>query len=241
MLSSLNSELVPVAAQSILLSSPVQSRSPESRTGLARLERGSVRRFMSKEHVFCEGDPRTHVFQIEEGVVTIYRMLTDGRRQIIDFAYPGEFIGLGASAEHYFSAEATSATRVRCYGASALEETAARDPGLALQLYKAVSLELAAARALLVAIGQRSALERVATFLTMLSRRSGSGNGSERVVHLPMRRADIGDFLGLTIETVSRTITKLRVMRVIKIAHGADIEILDAERLEELSEGEACG
>lgn len=212
----------------------------ERRGNLAKLDRASLRHFESKEHIFCEGDPRAHVFQIEEGVVTIYQMLTDGRRQIVDFAYPGDFIGLGTTGEHVFSAVATSQTRVRCFGTSALEETARCDPGIALQLYKAVSLELSTARALLVAIGQRSAIERVSTFLLMLHGRTASAYDCAGVVHLPMRRADIGDFLGLTIETVSRTITKLRQMRVIEVSHGTDIRILNLDRLADLSERQSC-
>jgi CRP-like cAMP-binding protein len=210
------------------------------RSGVDRLDRAGTRRFQCKEHIFCEGDRRTHVFQIEEGVVTIYQMLSDGRRQIVDFAYPGEFIGLGATSEHLFSAEATSPTRVRCLGASALEDTARHDPALALQLYKAVSLELSAARALLVVIGQRSAIERVATFLLMLHARTAVDRRCDPVLHLPMRRADIGDFLGLTIETVSRTITKLRMMHVIEVSHGTEIRITDFERLAGLSERQLC-
>ncbi len=205
-----------------------------------RLDRASVRCFQSKEHIFCEGDPRTHVFQIQVGVVMIYQMLNDGRRQIVDFAYPGDFIGLGTTNEHLFSAEATSSTKVRCFGASALEESARNNSSLALQLYKAVSIELSAARALLVAIGQRSAIERVATFLLMLHGRTLREIGGDGVVHLPMRRADIGDFLGLTIETVSRTITKLRLMRVIEVSHGTSIRILNRDRLAGLSEQQSC-
>jgi CRP/FNR family transcriptional regulator, anaerobic regulatory protein len=200
------------------------------------VERAAVRRCQSKEHVFCEGDARTHVFQIETGVVMVYQMLNDGRRQIVDFAYPGDFIGLGTTHEHVFSAEATTATTVRSFRAASLEEAARRNPDLALQLYKAVSLELSAARALLVAIGQRSAIERVASFLLMLRGRSAPANGGDRIIHLPMRRADIGDFLGLTIETVSRTMTKLRMMKVIEVSHGSDIRITNLDRLCDLSE-----
>jgi CRP/FNR family transcriptional regulator, anaerobic regulatory protein len=238
MLNSLATSDNPTSARIDQWERAATERSLGLRSPPSRLDRTSTRRFLSKERVFCEGDPRTHVFQIEEGVVTIYRMLSDGRRQIIDFAYPGEFVGLGTTAEHFFSAEATSATRARCFSVGALEEAAAHDPSLGLQLYKAVSLELSAARALLIAIGQRSALERVATFLLMLSRRGSPTNGHDQIIHLAMRRADIGDFLGLTIETVSRTITKLRTMRIIEVMQGTEIRILNEELLEELSEGE---
>jgi CRP/FNR family transcriptional regulator len=121
-----------------------------------------------------------------------------------------------------------------------LEEAAKHEPELALSLYRAVSLELSAARDLLIAIGQRSAIERVATFLLMLHRRlnRGDSSGANMLIDLPMRRADIADLLGLTIETVSRTITKLRTMGVIKVAHASAISITDLDRLEELAAGE---
>jgi CRP/FNR family transcriptional regulator len=215
---------------------PQPNANPHPRQGQDILDRASVRRLQSKEHIFCEGDPRTHVFQIEEGVVTIYQMLNDGRRQVVDFAYPGDFIGLGPTAEYLFSAEATSPARVRCIAAGILDEAARQDPNLALRLYNAVSLELSAARSLLVAIGQRSAIERVATFLLMLHGRTRRDDGRTGFVHLPMRRADIGDFLGLTIETVSRTFTKLRMMGVIEVSHGTEIRIADIERLADISE-----
>lgn len=240
MLPSLTADSIVTSRRAIqvLRTSPGASVDPQ-RYGRTRLDRFGARKLQSKEHVFCEGDERTHVFQIEEGVVTIYRMLKDGRRQIIDFAFPGDFVGLGTTQDHLFSAEATAPTTVRCYGAADLEDTARTDPALALQLYKAVSQELSAARALLVAIGQRSAIERVATFLLMLHRRTASDTSRGDIINLPMRRADIGDFLGLTIETVSRTITKLRSMKVIDVSHGTSVRINDLARLTEVSEGRA--
>ena len=203
-----------------------------------RVERTLLRKFAAKDSIFSEGELRTHVFQIEDGVAKIYRMLPDGRRQVADFAYAGDFIGLGTTGAYTFSAEAMGQAKVRCIPAAALEEAAHHDPDLALALYKAVSLELSSARALLMAIGQRSAIERVGSFLVMLYRRQAAvvGAGHAAVIDLPMRRADIADLLGLTIETVSRTITKLRGMRVIEVTHGTSIRILDVDRLEELAE-----
>src|SRR5690606_25639899 len=72
-----------------------------------RLAQATVRKLESKEHVFCEGDPRLHVFRVEEGVIAIYKTLCDGRRRIIDFAYPGDLLGLGVLDEHILSAQAT--------------------------------------------------------------------------------------------------------------------------------------
>lgn len=198
-----------------------------------RLGQATVRKLEAKEHVFCEGDPRIHVFRIEEGVVAVYKTLPDGRRQIIDFAYPGDLIGLGMLGEHVLSAQTTSRAKVRCLSVAALERAAETDAGLALKLYKSVSQELAATRNLLVTVGQRSALERIANFLLMLHRRAGESAGS--IVTLPMRRSDIADLLGLTIETVSRTLTKLRTMGVINVVHGTTVHLRNLKRLEELA------
>jgi CRP/FNR family transcriptional regulator len=187
-----------------------------------------------KEHVFCEGDARDYVFRVEEGVVAVYKTLPDGRRQIIDFAYPGDLIGLGVLDEHVLSAQATSSAKVRCLSASALERMAGSDAGLALKLYKSVCQELAATRSLLVTVGQRSAIERVAAFLVALHRRTAA-DGSLTVT-LAMRRSDIADLLGLTIETVSRTLTKLRQMGYIEIEQGGTRVVLcDLARLTDLS------
>jgi CRP/FNR family transcriptional regulator len=200
-----------------------------------RLGQATVRRLEPKEHVFCEGDPRIYVFRVEDGVVAVYKTLSDGRRQVIDFAYPGDLIGLGVLSEHVLSAQATTRSRVRCLPVAALERAAESDAVLALKLYKAVCQELSATRSLLVTVGQRSAIERISSFLLMLYRRSG-----DRVhlsVTLSMRRSDIADLLGLTIETVSRTLTKLRRMGVIGIEQGTTVLLRDLKRLEELASG----
>ncbi|AHB48330.1 Crp/Fnr family transcription regulator [Hyphomicrobium nitrativorans NL23] len=199
-----------------------------------RLAHATVRKIESKEHVFCEGDPRLHVFRVEEGVIAIYKTLCDGRRRIIDFAYPGDLLGLGVLDEHILSAQATSAAKVRCFSAASLEAMAENDADLALKLYKSVCQELSATRSLLVTVGQRSAVERVAAFLLGLRRRSGDEAGE--TVKLAMRRSDIADLLGLTIETVSRTLTKLRTMGVIDVElGGTTVTLRDAARLADLA------
>ncbi len=198
-----------------------------------RLPYASSRKLESKEHVFCEGDPRIHVFQVEEGVIAVYKTLCDGRRRIIDLAYPGDLIGLGAGQEHLLSAQATCPAKVRCHSASSLEALAETDARLALKLYKSVCQELQATRNLLVAVGQRGAVERVVSFLLSLRREEGDALDT---VKLAMRRSDIADLLGLTIETVSRTLTKLRSMRVIDVEQGGTtVTLRDIARLTELS------
>jgi len=199
-----------------------------------RMAQAGVRRLSAKEHIFCEGDARAHVFRIEEGVVAVYKTLPDGRRQIIDFAYPGDLVGLGVLDEHMLSAQATCATKVRCLSAAALERMAESDAHLALKLYKSVCQELAATRSLLVTVGQRSAVERIAAFLVGLHRRTATPGSM--MVTLAMRRSDIADLLGLTIETVSRTFTKLRDMGVIDVEQGGThVDLRDLARLSDLA------
>jgi len=199
-----------------------------------RMATATIRRLLAKEHVFCEGDSRDYVFYVEEGVIAVYKTLPDGRRQIIDFAYPGDLIGLGVLDEHVLSAQATVTSRVKCLSVAALERIAETDARLALKLYKSVCHELAATRSLLVTVGQRSAIERVAAFLVRLHRRTGVEESS--TINLAMRRSDIADLLGLTIETVSRTLTKLRTMGVIEIEQGATrVHLRNLARLVELA------
>jgi CRP/FNR family transcriptional regulator len=201
-----------------------------------RLAQGTMRRIEAKEHVYCEGDARSHVFQVEQGVVAVYKTLMDGRRQIIDFAYPGDLIGLGVMREHVLSAQAVCTAKVRCLSTAALERAAETDANLAIKLYRAVCHELAATRHLLVTVGQRSAAERLASFLLTLHRRVGEP--TSMTLTLAMRRSDIADLLGLTIETVSRSLAKLRSMGLIDVEQGGtSVHIRDFARLEELASG----
>jgi CRP/FNR family transcriptional regulator len=198
-------------------------------------ETATFRRIEAKEYVFCDGDPRTHIFHVEQGVIALSKVLGDGRRQIIDFAYPGDYIGLGLLKDHIFDAQATCLAKVKCIPAPTLEQAAASDPGLALKLYKAVSAELATARNLLVCVGQGTAMERIAMFLIRMRDRAEASGVNDGVFNLVMRRSDIADLLGLTVETVSRTLTKLRGMRVIDIINATEIHILEVGKLEQLA------
>lgn len=191
----------------------------------------AIRTLEAKEHLFREGDAATHVYRVEIGNVCVYRMLADGRRQVVDFAYPGDFIGLGALGEHAAGAQATIRTSVRCLPISALREIVRRDPRVGLKLYEAVSFELLAARELLFTVSQRTATERLAGFLLALSERNRRRGDDPTEIVLPMTRADIADFLGLTIETVSRTFTKFRTAGFIDLEQCILVTIVDAEGL----------
>jgi CRP/FNR family transcriptional regulator len=204
-----------------------------------RLAHASLRRIEAKEFVFAEGDPATHLYQVETGAVALYKVLCDGRRQVLGFAYPGDLIGLGAQGEHVINAQATKPTRLRCLPLSALSQIAGQDPRLGFRLYEALASELAATRELMLTTGQRSASERLVAFLLALSRRNRRKGQDPFVFDLPMTRTDIADFLGLTIETVSRTFTKLKLAGLIDLPQSSRVRLLDIERLKDLEGNEA--
>jgi CRP/FNR family transcriptional regulator, anaerobic regulatory protein len=198
----------------------------------------TLKRVEAKEFVFAEGDAASHVYRVETGAVALFKVLIDGRRQIVGFAYPGDLVGLGAEGEHMMNAQAIKPTRLRCLPISGLHRSVAQDPTLYFQLYQAVARELASARDLMLTTGQRTATERVVSFLLALSRRNARTGRDPAMLELPMTRSDIGDFLGLTIETVSRTFTKLRAMGLIELVHSSEVKLIDIDALKSLADGE---
>jgi len=200
------------------------------------LSQAALRRMEAKEFIFAEGDPANQIYRVEAGAISLFKMLPDGRRQILGFAYPGDFIGLGAHDEHIMNAQAIKPCRVRSMALSKLHRIAREDPTLGFTLYQAVAHELAATRDLMMTTGHRSACERVAAFLVALSRRNADDEHG-CVVELPMTRADIADFLGLTIETISRTLTKLKTKRLIDLPQSTRVVLMDIVELRKLAEG----
>ena len=153
------------------------------------------------------------------------------------FAYPGDIVGLGVDVEYTMNAQAVKATRVRCLPVTSLRQSAVSDPMLGFKLYEAMARELAATRDLMLTTGQRSAMERVAGFLLAFSRRNQRNGQDPTTFVLPMTRGDIGDFLGLTIETVSRTFTKLKLLQLIALPHSNEVTLLAISDLKELADG----
>lgn len=202
------------------------------------LSHGMLRGVEAKEHLFTEGDKKAYVYLVVTGAICVYKVLPDGRRQVIDFAYPGDCIGLGSEPVERLNAQATVATRVKCAPLDGLRQAAARDPRIGVRLYEALSIELGAMRDHLICVSQRSAIERVTGFLLTLSQRNERRGRDPLKVELAMTRADIGDFLGLTIETVSRAFSKLKALGLIEIDQGTIIRLVDNERLEALADGE---
>lgn len=209
---------------------------PNALSLFAQLARGLTRNFGAKEHVFVTGDALANVYRVEKGAVCLYKIATGGKRQIVRFCFEGDVFGLGAGKECTVSAQALQGVRVRYMAASVLAQLAAAHPPLAAELYSTLAAELTSLQEHLFIVGQRTAIERVANFLVLLSRRNASRGDDPLLLTLPMTRQDIGDYLGLTLETVSRTLTKLRVKNLVDFHHGSQVALLDLRQLEELAD-----
>src|SRR5262245_23360474 len=160
-----------------------------ARTLDEHFSRAPVRAIAAREHAFAEGDPRCHLYRVESGAICLYKVMPDGRRQVLGFAYPGDLIGLGVLDDHQCNAQATRPSLLRSIPWSTVQHIAHSDPSFGLKLYEAISRELAAAHALLLTTGQRSAAERVATFLLALMRRKQRQGQDTSIIDLPMTRS----------------------------------------------------
>ncbi len=190
--------------------------------------------FLSCETVFGQEEMTTSVYNLLEGVMRLYKLLPDGRRQIVGFALPGDFLGMAISARHGFSADAIGTVAVCRFSKTSFTRFTEEKPHLLRRINELTILELSRAQDHMVLLGRRSAEEKVATFLLSWRDRLAQLRGPENSVPLPMSRQDIADFLGLTIETVSRTFTKLERDRVIGIQPGS-VCLLDPARAEAMA------
>jgi len=168
--------------------------------------------FARNEEIYGEGEPADYVYKVMSGAVRTYKVLNDGRRQISAFHLPGDIFGLEAGDDHTFSAEAISQTTVLFIKRSTVTALAAKDSNVARQLWNLTACELQRMQDHVMLL-IKSAQERVVSFLLQMARRIPGANEIE----LPMSRQDIADYLGLTIETVSRTLTQLETRATISL------------------------
>ena len=183
------------------------------------------------EEIFGEGEPAAYVYRVLSGVVRTYRILADGRRQIANFFLSGDVFGLQEGLEHGISAEAVGDCDVLAMRRSQLAERAASDAAVAQKLWSLTLHCLKRSEEHMLLLGRKSACERLAWFLMDMSERIPA---PERV-DLPMSRQDIADFLGLTIETVSRSITQLQDEAVICLAGARCVLLRDRNALLDLA------
>jgi CRP/FNR family transcriptional regulator, anaerobic regulatory protein len=189
------------------------------------------------EHVINEGDDATAVFNIAAGSIKLYKLLQDGRCQITGFLLPGDFCGIATDGTYAYSAEALEPTEICSMPRRKLEAVFARHPELERRLLAIISHELSVAQDQMLLLGRKTAAERLAAFLIRQSERNVRLGWPADPVQLPMSRSDIADYLGLTIETVSRTFTKLKDEGTVRLPTKTVVELANPERLRSLAEG----
>jgi CRP-like cAMP-binding protein len=193
-----------------------------------------LRSVRAQDVLFFEDDDVTSIYEVVEGVFRTTKIHTDGRRQIPAFAFPGDLIGFGHGERYRFDCDALTPAKVRPISRHALLSAVKTRPVLAEKLLSAAADQIANMHDLSMILCRKSALERVASFLCAVHERTGARG----LIRLPMSRSDIADHLGLTIETVSRNVSKLKQRDIIELANPSSIRVLDLRRLRHAAEEE---
>ena len=201
---------------------------------------GETERFglESREVLFHQGDESRYVYTLTAGTARLVRVLADGRQAAIGFRFAGDMLGYVAGAEYLFSAEALTAITVCRIERKRLDEMFRRYPVLDRRFRELAAQELAASQDHIMALGRFTAEERVAAFLLVLIEAQERRGRTGPVFELPATRADIGEFLGLTLETVSRAISAFRKRGWLKLHGHTGIELLNRQLLAGLAAGE---
>jgi len=182
--------------------------------------------------IFDEAEPARNVFNITSGAVKVYKLLPDGRRAITGFLFPGDFLGLTHQDAYAFSAEALAATKLCRFPREKLERLLEDMPVLERRLLGLASHELAAAQDQMLLLGRKTARERLASFLLLLSNAARRHGHEGNPIELTMSRSDIADYLGLTIETVSRTFSQLKRDGTIQLLEGNRVRLAGIDKLQ---------
>lgn len=204
---------------------------------VAALERLAILgRYDTGESVYRCNDSIEHWYRLVSGAARLAAVSGDGRRRIVDFEFPGDFFGFGGFGSRQFCVEAMVAgTLVARYPRSSAERLADADPQTARNIRKAAFQSIARMQTRMVMLGQSSALEKVSAFLLEMSDRSQHCASS--AVFLPMSRYDIADYLAMAVETVSRTLTELRIRQMITFRGVRHVCICNRDGLAALAGG----
>lgn len=196
---------------------------------------------LATEQGFSVGDtilhqeqPADYVFSLHTGHATMFRLTADGKRQILAFLFPGDFVGFTSEDNYHYGVTAISSVEACRFERAALESLIEVHPEMDRKLRFTLTRAMDASFELLFSLGRKDALQKVASFIWYVSYRQRKLHQPDNPLHMPMRRADIADFMGLTIETVSRAFTSLKEMDAIRLHSAYDVEIVDMQRLRSL-------
>lgn len=194
-----------------------------------------VRTLRAGEPLAHEGDAATDVFEVTEGIIRVYKIFSDGSRQIFSFAFPGTILGLGNRETYGFGYDALVFSRVRVVPRARFLSALWEYPELGAKALDAALDEVSDAHYLSAILCRKAAIAKVAAFLCSLTYRLRSLRKPGTLI-LPMTRSDIADYLGLSIETVSRCITRLRDKGIISLPNSGVVVINDVEGLEHIGD-----
>jgi CRP/FNR family transcriptional regulator len=173
--------------------------------------------FNARATIAEEGDPALHYFIVTHGMIKLSKSLPDGRKQIIRFSLAGDFIGLTLDDTFGFTIEAITPVDICKFDRARIEFLAQESAILENFLRRVATSDLSTAQNQMLLLGRKLAKERVASFLLQLSDQAMCRGEPGDLFLLPMTRADIADYLGLTIETICRTLSLLKAMRAIEL------------------------
>jgi CRP/FNR family transcriptional regulator, anaerobic regulatory protein len=184
------------------------------------------------EHIYREGDPFTSVYAVRSGALKAYRLTGDGQEQVTGFYFPGEIVGMdGISKDkHVCSAKALETSAICEIPFNRLEELSTQVPTMQRHFFQLMSQEITTDQQLITLLSKNSAEERVASLLLSISARNARRKLSATHFRLPMSRTDIGNYLGLTVETVSRVISRFNKQGLIAVEN-KEVTLIDLDEL----------
>ncbi|MDO1559528.1 helix-turn-helix domain-containing protein [Brevundimonas sp. 2R-24] len=186
--------------------------------------------FRAGQELCAQGEPSYRVFRVKTGAVAAYRLFSDGRRQVMSFHLPGDFIGLEAGVSHGSTAVALIETTVEAMRRSELSDLALNDADLGRALWQVSIRAFHRSEEHALVLARHGALERIVSFLLNFADRAGAADAFD----LPMSRQDMADYLGLTIHTVSRTLSQLEAQGLVEARGSRQVRLLRRARLEDM-------
>ncbi len=211
---------------------------------LLRLEKmKSYRTFPAGTEILWRGEPLDFVASVVTGVASLSKTLEDGRTQMVGLLLPSDFIGRPGRAKIEFDVTATTDVTLCCFARAPFEALVLDTPHVAQRLMELALDELDAARDWMLLLGRKTAREKIATFLDMLVRRSQLAEGAVpgAALHLPMTRDQIANYLGLTLETVSRQFSAFKREGIIDVPDRRSVIVINIDRLQNATGDDADG
>jgi len=200
-----------------------------------QLERISKDRIISRNKtVFMQGEQTSNFYNIKRGSLKIYKLSSDGRKQIVGFLFPGDFVGMSPEENYSYNAETLEETTLCTFSRIVLDNFFVQHPHVERKILNIVNHELSVAQDQIFLLGKYTAKERLLQFFLNLSKQRNKLGWVDNPLRLSMSRSDIANYLGLTIETISRTISELKTERLIRMIGTQNIFLQDKDAIHKL-------